>query len=115
MKLRKSIFVTALVAGMLVVINLCLYFLDNPAYLVLTGGIVLYGFLCGAVDFCGWLCQSDPAPKRIAAEKKPAPVVSAPKDNTEVFDWAQDEEMSEGAQGSTENDEAIMKMLNGDI
>lgn len=70
MKLRKSIFVTALVAGMLVVINLCLYFLDSPAYLVLTGGVVLYGFFCAVRWISAAGCVSPIPPPSALRQKR---------------------------------------------
>ena len=112
MKLRKAIFVTILVAVMLAVIDTCLYILCNPGFAVLTGAVVVYGFMRGTVDFCRWLCAPDPAPKHLTGAKKQAPADPDRKlDTTDFYDWAQDKEMGD----TPENAEAMMQVLSEDI
>lgn len=112
MKLKKAIFVTILVAVMLAVIDTCLYILCNPGFAVLTGAVVVYGFMRGTVDFCRWLCAPDPAPKHLAGAKKQAPADPDPKpDTTDFYDWAQDKEMGD----TPGNAEAMMQVLSEDI
>lgn len=113
MKLRKAIFVTVLVAIMLAVIDICFYVLFNTGFAVLTGAVVVYGFLRGAVDFCRWLCKPDPAPKHLASPKKQAPI--EPDEPGEVYDWAKDEEMGESVQSDPEKTAAMMRVLDEDF
>ena len=112
MKLRKAIFVTILVAVMLAIIDTCLYILCNPGFAVLTGAVVVYGFMRGTVDFCRWLCKPEPAPKHLNSPKKQAPVDPESKaDTTDFYDWAQDKEMGD----TPENADAMMQVLSEEI
>ena len=99
MKLRKAIFVTFLVAVMLAVIDICFYVLYTPGFAVLTGVMVVYGFLRGAVDFCHWLCKSDLEPKHLAQSSyDPDPVTDVVG---EVFDWATEDEQEASILGDS--------------
>lgn len=114
MKLRKAIFVTILVAVMLAVIDTCLYILCNPCFAVLTGSVVVYGFLRGAVDFCRWLCKPEPAPKHLA--KKQPHVTDEPNaEPNEVYDWANDDELEDKAPVDPDKTAAMMRVLEEDL
>ena len=70
----KSIFVTALVAGMLAAIAVGLYLLHSKAYLVIAGFLCVYGFLCAAFNFCQWLGKEPPLlppPPQIRTREEP--------------------------------------------
>ena len=60
MNKSKSIYVTALMALMLAAILVGLYMLHNRAYTILAGLLGVYGFLCGAANFCRWLGRDTP-------------------------------------------------------
>lgn len=60
MSKSKSVFVTALVAGMLAAIVVGLYLLKSKAYLIIAGLLGIYGFLCAAFNFCQWLGKETP-------------------------------------------------------
>lgn len=60
MSKSKSVFVTALVAVMLVAIVVGLYLLKSRAYLIIAGVLGIYGFLCAAFNFCQWLGKETP-------------------------------------------------------
>ena len=60
MRKYKAIFVTALVAVMLAAILVGLYMLRYRAYIVFVGLLGLYGFMCGALNFCHWLGSEVP-------------------------------------------------------
>lgn len=60
MSKSKSVFVTALVAGMLAAIVVGLYLLKSRAYLIIAGLLGIYGFLCAAFNFCQWLEKETP-------------------------------------------------------
>ena len=111
MKLRKAIFVTILMAVMLAVIDICFYVLFNTGFAVLTGTVVVYGFLRGAVDFCRWLCKSEVAPKHLAVKQAPA----ATDVVGEVYDWTKDDEMEEKAPVDPDKTAAMMRVLEEDL
>lgn len=56
----KSVFVTALVAVMLVAIVVGLYLLQSRAYLIIAGLLGLYGYICASFNFCHWLGKEQP-------------------------------------------------------
>ena len=82
----KSVFVTVLIAAMLVLIDIGLYIISKTGFVALTGTLAVYGYFRGAGDFWHWLAKEPPA--------KCVPViepVNIPKhDDHRAFDWAQD-------------------------
>ena len=56
----KSVFVTALVAVMLVAIVVGLYLLQSRAYLIIAGLLGLYGYICASFNFYHWLGKEQP-------------------------------------------------------
>ena len=60
MNKSKSIFVTALIALMLAAIEIGLYMLESKAYVILAVLLGVYGYLCGAANFCRWLGKETP-------------------------------------------------------
>ena len=60
MSKSKSVFLTALVAGMLTAITAGLYLLGYKAWMVIVGFLSLYGFLCASFNFCQWLWKEPP-------------------------------------------------------
>lgn len=111
MKLRKAILVTVLMAVMLAVIDICFYVLFNTGFAVLTGSVVVYGFLRGAVDFCRWLCKSEVAPKHLAVKQSPA----APDTSGEAYDWAKDDELEDKPPVDPDKTAAVMRVLEQDL
>lgn len=113
MKLRKAIFVTVLVSAMLAVIDACLYILCNPAFIALTGAVVVYGLLRGACDFYHWLSKPDPEPKHLT--KKVTPTEAPAPEG--VYDWADDEELVDEPQQARNagKDAAIMRVLDEEV
>lgn len=113
MKLRKAIFVTILVVVMLAVIDACLCILCNPAFIALTGSVVVYGLLRGACDFYHWLSKPDPAPKRLT--KQAALAEAAASEG--VYDWADDEDLVDSPQPARNSgkDAAIMRVLDEEV
>lgn len=113
MKLSKAIFVTILVVVMLTAIDACLYALYNSGFIALTGAVIAYSVFRGAVDFCYWLCKSEPEPKHLAA-KLASDEMYEPN---EVYDRADDEESEDV--GSKPQDvsktASIMCVLSEDI
>lgn len=101
MKKGKSIIVTVLVAAMLAVIDCCFYVLCVPAFVVLTGAFVLYGYVHWAADFCRWMRKVEPEAKHLA-----------PQQGGEVYDWAKDEAPD---QHDPEKSESLMRVLSEDI
>lgn len=71
MKKNKAVFVTILMSIMLVAIDAFLYKLSKNGFIVLTGMIMLYGYVRCAADFCGWLSRDD-------AKDKPAKFLCEP-------------------------------------
>lgn len=55
MSKKKSVFVTAIVAGMLGIITFAAYKLLFPAFVVIVGALSGLGFIAGARVFCRWL------------------------------------------------------------
>lgn len=51
----KSIFVTAIISAMLVIIAIASYRLYKPAFIALVCVFSVAGFISVAVKFCGWL------------------------------------------------------------
>lgn len=100
MKKGKSIIVTVLVAAMLAVIDYCFYILCVPAFTILTGAFVLYGYAHWAVDFCHWMRKVEPEAKHLAPQ------------GNEVYDWAKDEAPD---QPDPKKGETFMEVLNEDI
>ena len=80
----KSVFVTVLIAAMLVLIDIGLYMLSKTGFVVLTGTLAVYGYFRGAGDFWHWLARETPA--KIAPVFEP---VSIQGKHT-VYDWSQD-------------------------
>lgn len=56
MSMKKSVFVTALLAVMLGIIIYAAYRLLFPAFVVIVGALAGVGFGSAAVAFCRWLC-----------------------------------------------------------
>lgn len=84
MNKSKAIFVTALIAFMLVIVDAGLYILYLPGFFALTGAFAAYGFLRSAGDFCRWLSRGDGTRcmKPIDVQKR--------AHNRELFDWQKD-------------------------
>lgn len=82
----KAVFVTALMAVMLVLIGIELFVISVPYFITLAGALALYGYLRGASDFLHWLSKADHEAAAKAA-KLPA---KAPQER-KVFDWQQEE------------------------
>ena len=62
----KAVFVTVIIAAMLVVIDIGLYILCTPGFIVLTGTLALYGYFRGAGVFRRWLAKDEaPAMKPV--------------------------------------------------
>lgn len=82
----KSVFVTVLVAAMLVLIDIGLYLISETGFVVLTGALAVYGYFRGAGDFWHWLAKETP----IAA-----PVIepiSVPRTSKrDAYDWQHDD------------------------
>ena len=56
MSMKKSVFVTALLAVMLGIIVFAAYKLLLPAFVAIVGALASLGFVTGAWAFCRWLC-----------------------------------------------------------
>ena len=82
----KTVFVTVLIAVMLVLIDIGLYILSKTGFVVLTGSLALYGYLRGAGDFRRWLAK-EPTAKAVPVIEP----VSIPNRN-KVYDWSQDDD-----------------------
>lgn len=82
MSKSKSIFVTALVALMLAAILVGLYLLQMRVYMIFMGLLGLYGFLCGAFNFCQWLGK----------EQSPLPLPPQIKERPSRETWQPDDE-----------------------
>lgn len=114
MKLRKAIFVTVLVSVMLAVIDACLYILCNPAFIALTGAVVVYGLLRGATDFCYWLSKPEPATKHLA-KKQPHVSDEPTGEPNGVYAWAANEELEEKAPTDPDKTAAMMRVLDEEV
>lgn len=57
MSMKKSVFVTALLAVMLGIIVFAAYRLLFPAFVAIVGALASLGFVTGALAFCRWLCM----------------------------------------------------------
>lgn len=55
----KSVFVTVLIAAMLVLIDIGLYIISETGFAALTGSLAVYGHFRGAGDFRRWLTKED--------------------------------------------------------
>lgn len=64
----KSIFVTAVMAVMLALILVGLHQIEPKAHTALTVLLAVYGFLCGAMNLCGWLQKESTEPKHLTQE-----------------------------------------------
>jgi len=64
----KSIFVTAVMAVMLALILVGLHQIEPKAHTALTVLLAVYGFLCGAMNLCGWLQKEPSEPKHLSQE-----------------------------------------------
>ena len=51
----KTVLVTVIIAALVAVIDLGLYLLASPGFVVLSGALAVYGFIRGAGDFGRWL------------------------------------------------------------
>lgn len=55
MNKKKAVFVTILLAVLVLALDMCLYKIAAVGFAVLTGALALYGFWRCSLDFCGWL------------------------------------------------------------
>ena len=81
MKRNKSIFVSALIFAMLVIIDLCMYWLLFVGFVILTLIMASYGIIRGFIDFEAWLSKEEPLTPDNLLQPKP-----------QIFDWAAAEE-----------------------
>jgi len=81
MKRNKSIFVSALIFAMLVIIDLCMYWLLFVGFVILTIIMASYGIVRGFIDFEAWLSKEEPLTPDNLLQPKP-----------QIFDWAAAEE-----------------------
>lgn len=100
----KSVFVTALVAGMLTAITVGLYLMEYRAWMVIVGFLSLYGLLCGAFSFCQWLGKEPPLlpPARKQDDVKPyvpKAAKTARMPYVVVEDFPNEKSVQEGLQG----------------
>ena len=88
MSKTKSIFVTAVMAVMLALILVGLHQIEPKAHTALTVLLAVYGFLCGAMNLCGWLQKGEPAePKHLeTVEADPFARDSEDEDGVKLFE-----------------------------
>ena len=60
MNKNKAILVTAIITGMLIIIDIGLIFLAPVASLIITGLFLLYGLFRSSRDFYLWLAKDEP-------------------------------------------------------
>jgi len=95
MKRNKSIFVSALIFAMLVIIDLCMYWLLFVGFVILTIIMASYGIVRGFIDFEAWLSKEEPLTPDNLLQPKP-----------QIFDWAAAEEYDPDAKEEDAEPEA---------
>lgn len=101
----KSVFVTVLIAAMLVLIDIGLYIISKTGFVVLTGALAVYGYFRGAGDFWRWLAKEDKHP----AAMKPVEIPQGRK----AFDWQEEEVLDRKKTGPQVFDVTIIDEVAG--
>ena len=86
MNQTKAIVVTIIMAAMLAAIDLCLFFLWMPGFVILTGIMAVAGFTAVFFSVAGWLSSNDSMPENIVKFSRGT-----------LFDWAKEDEAEEEA------------------
>ena len=66
--MKKWLLIVPVMAVMLALILVGLHQIEPKAHTALTVLLAVYGFLCGAMNLCGWLQKDPPEPKHLPQE-----------------------------------------------